>query len=75
LKEGLKRALRLPPKVISPDVVTKNSQVRVLEQKGGSEMEVTIVYPYKPDFNTGKITVLLPLGTAILGSREGDEVE
>jgi regulator of nucleoside diphosphate kinase len=74
LKEELKRALRLPAEEIPPDVVTMNSQVRVLEQKSGSEMNVTIVYPHEADFNAGKISVLLPLGTALLGSREGDEV-
>jgi regulator of nucleoside diphosphate kinase len=75
LKEELKRALRLPAEVIPTDVVTMNSQVRVLEQRSGSEMEVTIVYPHEADFKAGKISVLLPLGTAILGSREGDEIE
>jgi regulator of nucleoside diphosphate kinase len=74
LKEELNRAQRLPSEKIPPDVVTMNSQVRVLEQKSGSEMEVTIVYPHEADFNAGKLSVLLPLGTAILGSREGDEV-
>ena len=74
LKEELKRALRLPAEEIPPDVVTMNSQVRVLEQRSGSEMEVTIVYPHEADFKAGKISVLLPLGTAILGSREGDVV-
>ena len=75
LKEELMRALRLPAEEIPPDVVTMNSRVRVLEQKSGSEMEIPIVYPDEADFNAGKISVFLPLGTAILGSREGDEVE
>ena len=74
LKEKLKRALRLAAEAIPPEVVTMNSRVRVIELKSSSEMTITIVYPQEADFNAGKISILSPLGTAILGSRQGDEV-
>ena len=45
LDEKLARATLVPPQTMRPDVVTMNSQVRVLEQKSGSEMKITIVYP------------------------------
>lgn len=74
LKEELKRAKRVPAELIPPDVVTLNSRVRVLEKKSGSVMDIEIVFPNKADFNAGKISVLSPIGTALLGSREGEEV-
>ncbi len=74
LKQELKRALRLPSKSIPPEVVTMNSRVRVMELKNNSEITITIVYPQEADFKAGKISILSPLGTAILGTKEGDEV-
>ncbi|QMU29671.1 GreA/GreB family elongation factor [Adhaeribacter radiodurans] len=74
LKQELKRALVQPVETIPPEIVTMNSRVRVIELKSSSEMTITIVYPEQADFNAGKISILSPLGTAILGRREGDEV-
>ncbi|GEO07368.1 RNA polymerase-binding protein Rnk [Adhaeribacter aerolatus] len=74
LRTELKRAKRVPSEAIPPEVVTMNSRVRVLEKKSGSEMEISVVFPHEADFNAGKISVLSPIGMAILGSREGEEV-
>ena len=74
LRKELTRAKRVPSAAIPPEVVTMNSRVRVLEKKSGSEMEIEVVFPHQSDFNAGKISVLSPIGMAILGSREGEEV-
>ncbi|WP_026461260.1 nucleoside diphosphate kinase regulator [Adhaeribacter aquaticus] len=74
LKQELNRALLQPAESIPPNVVTMNSRVRVKELNSRNEMTVTIVYPNEADFNAGKISILSPLGTAVLGSQEGDEV-
>jgi regulator of nucleoside diphosphate kinase len=75
LGEELKRATRLPADQIPAEVVTMNSRVHVKELKSGNEMEVTLVYPRNADVNAKKISVLAPLGAAILGYREGDQIE
>jgi regulator of nucleoside diphosphate kinase len=75
LSEELKRAKRLPAEEIPVDVVTMNSRVHVKELKSGNEMEVTLVYPKNADVKAKKISVLAPLGAAILGYREGDQIE
>ena len=42
---------------------------------GSSRREITLVYPHEAEAASGRISVLAPLGTALLGYREGDEVE
>jgi len=51
------------------------SRVRVLDLDDICELEYTIVYPHEADYANGKISVLAPIGTALLGYREGDTVE
>lgn len=38
-------------------------------------MEITVVYPHQADISTRKVSVLAPVGTAILGCKVGDEVK
>ena len=75
LSEELKRAKRLPAGEIPAEVVTMNSRVHVKELRSGSEMEITLVYPKQADVKEKKISVLAPLGVAILGYKEGDQIE
>lgn len=55
------------------DVITMDS--RVLLVLDGSEEEISLVYPHESDVSDNKISVLSPIGTAILGYREGDTIE
>ena len=74
LERELERAKVVPPHKMPPDVVTMNSTVRV---RGGGRDEAdtwTIVYPEDTDLDQGRISVLSPMGLAILGYRAGDEV-
>jgi regulator of nucleoside diphosphate kinase len=75
LRGELERAVIVEPDKIDPDVVTMNSQVRIRDLDSGEENEYTIVYPEAADFSKGKISVLVPLGTALLGYRKGDVIE
>ncbi|AKQ47015.1 GreA/GreB family elongation factor [Rufibacter radiotolerans] len=79
LVEGLCKELRtatlLPAKQVPVDVVTMNSQVRLREKKSGTVMDLTLVYPKNADVTTRKISVLAPVGFAILGRQVGQEVE
>ena len=75
LGEELKRAKIVAPEEIPSNVVTMNSRVQLKDLHGGREMEITLVYPKDADINTRKISIFAPVGTAIIGCREGDTVE
>lgn len=70
----LDRAEVVPAEQVAPDVVTMNSRVRLLDLADGSHHEYTLVYPGAADFAAGRISVLAPVGTALLGYRVGDEI-
>jgi regulator of nucleoside diphosphate kinase len=75
LKEELDRAHIVLPKDIPPDTVTMNSRVRLSDVSKAGELVYTLVFPRDADAATGSISVLAPVGTAILGCRVGDIIE
>jgi regulator of nucleoside diphosphate kinase len=76
LEEELDRAHIVDAKTIHPDVVTLNSHVRVCDLDTDRVMEYEVVYPNtKPRSSAGPLSVLAPLGTALLGYRAGDIIE
>jgi regulator of nucleoside diphosphate kinase len=64
----------LPAGCIGPDVVTMNSEVRVRDLDTHQAMVFRVVFPRAADAAAGRISVLAPLGMAILGRRVGDHV-
>jgi len=58
------------PLTMTADVVTMRSRVR-LRDAGGTERVVTLVYPSEADAAVGLVSVLTPLGLALLGARLG----
>jgi regulator of nucleoside diphosphate kinase len=66
----LSRALVVPRSRIGPDVVTMNSIV-VCSTHGGDALERKLVYPWDADDAADQVSVLSPLGLALLGSRVG----
>lgn len=75
LEEELDKAHTVASRDIPADVVTMRSQVRVKDLNAGTEMDLSVVFPSEADSETGKISVLAPVGTALLGYRVGDTVE
>lgn len=73
LGSELDRAVVLSQDEIAPDVVTMNSRVRLRE--GRRTWIMTLVFPELADPEEGCISVLAPLGAAILGCRVGQTVE
>jgi regulator of nucleoside diphosphate kinase len=57
------------------DVVTMHSEIDVLDLESGDRSGYTLVFPSEADVAARRISVLAPLGTALLGFREGDTVE
>ena len=75
LAAELERALIAEPGEAPQDVITMHARVRVLDLVSGERRELVLVFPREADLSAGRISVLAPLGTALLGYREGDEVE
>ena len=59
---------------IPPDVVTMNSRLLFEDQATGETREVTIVFPHDADAPNGKVSVLAPVGTALLGLAENQSI-
>ena len=75
LASELCRAKIVDSKEIPPDVVTMNSRVKLLDVDINEEMEFTLVFPGDSNIDEGKISVIAPIGTAILGYSAGDTIE
>lgn len=73
LIEDLNSADRVLSPEISPDVVTMNSQVEVVFDGSATHQQLTLCYPKDADAGMGFISVLSPVGSALLGRRVGDE--
>jgi regulator of nucleoside diphosphate kinase len=75
LKSELDRAQIVAPEAVPGDVITMNSRAELIDLDTNERMEFTLVFPSKGNIDEGKISVLAPLGTAMLGYRAGDEFE
>lgn len=75
LEEELLRGHIVPSDAIPPDVITMNSRVRLKDMDSGEEMTYTLVYPNSADPNQDKISILAPIGTALIGYRVGSIIE
>lgn len=72
LEAELSRGKVVAPTDVPPDVVTMNSRVGLVDLDTEEEMVYTLVFPHEADITQSKISVLAPIGTAILGYRVGD---
>jgi len=75
LQQELERARVVAPEEVPPDVVTMNSKARVRDVAADEEMTYSLVFPDQANIEQGKISVVAPIGTAMLGQRVGDEFE
>jgi len=74
LRAELDRANIVEPEDMPHDVITMNSTVIFRMESSSKEFSLTLVYPSDIDEGGGKISVLAPVGSALLGLREGDEI-
>ena len=75
LEEELDVAEVVASEDIPPDVVTMRSKIRLRDLDTKEESVYSIVFPREASFDEGKISVLAPLATALLGYRRGAIVE
>ena len=72
LEQHLDEAEVTPAAEIGPDVVTMNSEVRVTDLVTGESLQFRLVYPRVAATAAGTVSVLAPLGLAVLGRRVGE---
>jgi regulator of nucleoside diphosphate kinase len=75
LEQELNQAEVVNPKEIPQDVITMRSKVRLKDLKSGQTATYSVVFPSEANSNKGYVSVLAPIGRALLGNRSGDVVE
>ena len=75
LETELNRGKLVAPEDVPCNVITMNSKLRLADLDSGEEMTCTLVFPDEADVDQGKISVLAPVGTALLGYSVGDTIE
>jgi regulator of nucleoside diphosphate kinase len=75
LAEELERAVVVDASDLPPDVVTLGSHVSLVDLDAREKLAFTVVLPAKANFDEGRVSVLAPLGTAVLGYRADDYIE
>ncbi len=75
LEGELERAAIISARQIPADVITMNSRARLTDLSNGEQMELTLVFPEDTSKGMDHVSVLAPIGTAIIGYRVGDVIE
>ena len=75
LESELDRAEVVPAADVPRDVVTMNSEIVVRDVDSNEEITFAVVFPSNANVDRRKISILAPIGTAVLGYRVGDTIE
>jgi regulator of nucleoside diphosphate kinase len=75
LEAELDRAVLVDDAHVPADVITMHSEARLVDEETGEEMVCKLVFPDEADIAEMRISVLAPIGTAMLGYRVGDRFE
>lgn len=75
LTKELLRSEVIDSKCIPADVITMNSTVRLLDLDTKEEKTYTLVFPLEANIDEDKISILAPIGTAMLGYHVGDIIK
>jgi regulator of nucleoside diphosphate kinase len=75
LSDELDRAIVIPSDRIPNNIVTMNSRLIYLDESTGMSREVELVYPGEADPVAGRVSVLAPVGCALLGLSAGQSID
>ena len=75
LSQELERAQVLPPEEIPAGIVTMHSRVDCEDELHDEKHSLTLVYPHEADFDKGRVSVLAPVGSALLGLSVGQTID
>ncbi|HRV33433.1 MAG TPA: GreA/GreB family elongation factor, partial [Anaerovoracaceae bacterium] len=73
LENEINKATVIRPEEATPDLITMDSKVSL--SLDGVDMELWLVYPKDADINENKVSILSPIGTAILGYSKGNKIQ
>ena len=75
LRAEIDRADIVEPAAMPRDVVSMNSSADCVDETSGKHWSLTVVYPKDADADAGRISVLAPVGSALLGLRVGQTID
>ena len=75
LQRELDRADVLPQGEVPADVVGMHASVECVDEHDGSHHTLTLVYPHEADVDSGRVSVLAPVGSALLGLSVGQQID
>ena len=75
LRAELERAIVVPPEALPPGVVSMYSHVRYRDEHAGVSRQIQIVLPEDADVEQDKVSVLAPVGAALLGLETGQVID
>lgn len=75
LRRELDRAEVVEPDAMPADVITMNSTARFVDELSGREFELTLVYPDDMHLTHGTVSILAPIGSALLGLSVGQSID
>ncbi|HSK01385.1 MAG TPA: nucleoside diphosphate kinase regulator [Kofleriaceae bacterium] len=75
LDSELQRATVVDSRAVPPTVVTMHSEVVYEDRATGERRTVAVVFPHEADAGRGKVSVLAPIGSALIGLSVGQEIE
>jgi len=75
LREEIDRAEIVEPEDVPSNLVTMNSTVRFRDEASAEESEITLVFPGHADAENNRVSVLAPIGSALLGLSVGDSID
>jgi regulator of nucleoside diphosphate kinase len=75
LADELESAEVVPAERITGSIVTMNSRIMLRDEETGERREVSLVYPADSDPERGQISVLTPMGNALLGLSAGQTID
>jgi len=75
LENELERGKVVKSQDIPNNIITMNSKIKLWDINTQEEMIYLLVFPNNADANEGKISILAPIGTALLGYKVGDIIE
>ncbi len=74
LNMEIKRAIVIEPWKMESDYITMNSVIRITHLDTGSTKVARLVYPQDAELNEANVSVLSPLGCALLGNKKGQTI-
>jgi len=75
LENELNRGKVVKSQDVPSNVITMNSEVYLRDLNTKEEITYRLVFPYRADASKGRVSILAPIGTALLGYSVGDIIE